>query len=184
MNTINILILISTVLFLLVLWAIVGVRHLKYLKNGVKEQWELIDERLRKRHDLIPNLIETVRVYIQDQEVLLEKLIIDRTNAAREYSPNLKKIENEHELILMVKQVVDLGVGCAGLPTGQAGLAKDTNFLELIKEIEDIGKDVELKVGKYNEMVRYYNRHRNMILLMPVAVVFKFGVMNIFEVEA
>ncbi len=176
MNTINILILISTVLFLLFLWAIVGVRHLKYLKNGVKEQWELIDERLRKRHNLIPNLIETVRVYIQDQEVLFEKLIIDRMNAAKEYSPDLKKIEHEHELTATIKQVVNLGGGVEGL-------AKDTNFLELTKEIEDIGKDVELKVGKYNEMVRYYNRHRNMILLMPVAAVFKFGVMNIFEVE-
>lgn len=176
MNTINILILASTVLFLLFLWATVGVRHLKYLKNGVKEQWELIDERLRKRHNLIPNLIETVRAYVQDQEPLLGKLIVDRTNAAKEYFPNLKKIENEHELTDTIKQVVGLG--------GRSEtLAKDTNFLELTKEIEDIGKDVEAKVGKYNEMVRYYNRHRNMLLLMPVAAVFKFGAMNIFEVE-
>lgn len=176
MNNINLLILVSTVVSLLVLWIIVGVRHLKYLKREINEQWELIDERLRKRQNLLPNLIETVRMYVKDQEALLEKMISDRINAAKEYFAGLKKIELEHELSQIIKQVLDLG-------KVNAELGKDTNFLELRKEIYDIGKDLELKAGKYNGMVRYYNNHRNMMILRPLAGVFKFEVMNIFEVE-
>lgn len=171
MNNINILILSSTVVFLLALWIIAGVRHLKYLKKEIAEQWELIDEQLRKKQNLLPNLIETVRTCVKDQEVLLEKMILDRMNAAKEYFAGIKKIEAEHELSLVIKQVLELG-------KANASLGKDTNFLELRKEIYDIGKDLEMKAGKYNEMVRYYNNHRNMIILRPLAGIFKFEMMN------
>lgn len=176
MNEINILILVSTAVLLLALWIIVGVRHLTYLQKEIGGQWELLDEQLRKRHNLLPNLIETVRMYVKDQEPLLEKLIIDRMNAAREYFAGAKKIEMEHEFSTGVGRIFNLGAA-------DAGLEKDTNFLELRKEIYDIGRDLDLKSGKYNEMVRYYNRHRNMAILRPIASIWKFGVMNIFEVE-
>lgn len=176
MNNINILILASTIVFLLALWIVAGVRHLKYLKKEIVEQWELLDEQLRKRQSLLPNLIETVRIYVKNQEVLLETMISDRISAAKEYFAGAKKIELEHELSSVIKQVLDLG-------KVNAELGKDTNFLELRKEIYDIGKDLELKAEKYNGMVRYYNNHRNMMILRPLAGVLKFEAINIFEVE-
>ena len=177
MNSINILIAASSIVFLLVLWVVVGVRHLKYLKVEIKDQWELLDESLRKRHDLLPNLIETVRGYLQDQEELMEKLIVERHNAALEYYPGAKKIEHEHELSMTINRVIDL----AGI---SVELAKDTNFLELKTEIEDLENNIEMKSKKYNEMVRYFNNHRRMFALQPIAVIFGFGMMNIFEVES
>lgn len=176
MDLINILIIVSTVVLLLVLWIVVGVRHLQHLKIEIKDQWELLDESLRKRQDLLPNLIETARIYFQDREELIEKLVVDRHNAALEYFPGAKKIELEHELSMSINKIMDLA-------KQNAEFAKDTNFLELKTEIEDLENNIELKSRKYNEMVRYFNNHRDMFMLKPIAAIFGFGMMNIFEVE-
>lgn len=176
MGLTNILILVSAVVLLLALWIIVGVRHLKYLKSEIREQWELLDEGLRKRHDLLPNLIETVKIYDQKSEDLFEKVILDRRNAAMENSRGAQKIVVEHDLSADINAAIDLD-------KTNVDLAKDTNFLELKTEINDLENNIVQKTEKYNQMVRYYNYHRKMFLLRPVAAIFRFGVMNIFEVE-
>ncbi len=173
---VNISIIVGAVFFLCVLWAVVAVRHLKVLKKQVDEQWELIDEELRKRHNILPNLIETVRVYFKDKEDLVKKMILVRMAAAKEYFPGIKKIEHEHDLSIVINEIFALG-------KENSGLGKDTNFLELKTEIDEIGNDLEEKVKQYNEMVRYHNKHRNFALLRPIASVYKFGMLNIFEVE-
>lgn len=173
---VNISIVVGAVVFLCALWSVVAVRHLKSLKKQVDEQWELIDEELRKRQSILPNLIETVRVYLKDKEELLEKMIAARILAAKEYAAGIKKIEYEHDVSILIKEIFDLG-------KVNAALAKDTNFLELKTEIDEIGNDLEEEVKKYNEMVRYYNSHRNLAILRPIAAVYKFGMLNIFEVE-
>ena len=176
MTTLNLLIVGSALIILLLLWVIVGVRHLKYLKRQIGEQWEILDESLRKRHNLLPNLIETVRVYDSGQEVLLNKMIDGRIRAAKEYNPGAKKIEYEHDLSQVIDEVIALSKGNDELKT-------DTNFLELRKDIDDLEKNIELKADKYNEMVRYFNGHIKNPFLMPLASVFHFGIQNIFEVE-
>lgn len=173
---INILIIGSAVVLLLVLWVIVGVRHLRGLRRGIREEWEILDEGLRKRHDILPNLIETVSRFSTDQESLLQKMIDERAKAAREYGTGGKKIEYEHYLSKTIDKVIDLG-------RSVVELSKDTNFLELRKEINDLEQNIEQKSKKYNGMVRYYNRHRSWILLWPLAAIFRFGVENIFEIE-
>lgn len=174
---VQISIIVGAIVFLCALWAVVAVRHLKGLKMQVDDEWELIDEELRKRQSLLPNLIETVRMFVKDKEELLEKMIADRMRAAKEYSRDVMKIEYEHELSIVINEVIALG-------RENPALKKDTNFLELRTEIDEIESDLEEKVKHYNEMVRYYNSHRNMAILRPIASVWKFGVMNIFEVES
>lgn len=176
MELINILIIGSAVVLLLVLWIIVGVRHLRGLRRGIRDEWEVVDEGLRKRHDMLPNLIETVRRFATDQESLLQAMIDERANAARKYGTSAKKIEYEHDLSKTIDKVIALG-------RSVAELSKDTNFLELRKEINDLEQNIEQKSKKYNGMVRYYNRHRSWLLLRPLAAIFGFGVKNIFEVE-
>ena len=173
---VNISIVVGAVIFLCALWSVVAVRYLKSLRKQVDEQWELIDEELRKRQSLLPNLIETVRMFVKDKEELMEKMIVMRMKAAKEYSRGLEKIEYEHDLSLVINEVIVL-------EKGNAALAKDTNFLELKTEIDEIGNDLEAKVHQYNEMVRFYNKYRNSAILRPIASVYKFGILNIFEVE-
>lgn len=176
MNLINILIIVSAAAVIFLLWIIVGTRYLQNLRHGIREQWDFIDESLRKRHDLIPNLVETIRWYLQNQEELIGKFVVDRSLAAKEYFPGPKKIELEHELSMTINKAIDLG-------NMNKELASDTNFLELRTEIDDLEKNIEEKTKKYNEMARYYNRHREIILLLPLALIFRFKRENIFEVE-
>ncbi|MFH1284712.1 MAG: LemA family protein [Candidatus Peregrinibacteria bacterium] len=176
MSLTNILIIVSAVVLILLLWIIVGVRNFKRLKREIKGQWEIVDEGLRKRHDLLPNLIETVREYDKGHEELLERMIKERTRAAKEYNPGAEKIEYEHDLSATIDEVIALGKGVKDLGT-------DTNFLELRKEIDGIEQNIIAQTKKYNEMVRAYNKQRNLIFLRPLAAIFGFEVMNIFEVE-
>jgi len=169
------LVIISTVIFLLLMWGIVGYRHLSHLRREIFGQWEVLDEGLRKRHDLLPNLIETVRVHASKVE-LFQKLIDERSLAMREYRPGAKKIEYEHDLSKRIDEVFSLG-------SENGELSKDTGFLELHKEIDDLEQNIEEKSKRYNKMVREYNSHRKYAILKPLAGVFGFKVANIFEVE-
>ena len=172
---VNISIIVGAIVFLCALWAVVAVRYLKTLKKQIDEQWELIDEQLRGRQSLLPNLIETVRVYFKDKEELLEKMIVARIKAAKEYSRGIQKIEYEHDLSLIIEEVKDL-------KKENQEFSKDTNFLELKTKLHEIGNDLNEKVKQYNEMVRHYNGHRNSMMLRPIANVYKYGILNIFEV--
>jgi|GEM_PF-985903 len=174
---VNISIIVGAIIFLFILWSVVAVRHLKFLKKQIDEHWELIDEELRKRQSILPNLIETVRMFVKDKEGLLEKTITMRMKAAKEYSRGLIKIEYEHDLSMVINEVIDLR-------KINPELEKDTNFLELRTEIDELENELEEKVKQYNEMVRYYNGHRNIAILRPIASLWKFGLMNIFEVES
>jgi LemA protein len=176
MELINILIIGSAVVLILILWVIVGVRHLKHLKVKIRDEWEVVDEGLRKRHDMLPNLIETVRVYSADQESLLQEMIDKRRKAALEYGANGKKIEYEHDLSKTIDKVIALGKSVQEL-------LKDTNYLELRKEIDDLEINIEEKSKNYNSMVRSYNRHRKSIFLIPLAAIWGLKMENIFEVE-
>ncbi len=177
MDLINILIIVSAVVVILLLWLIVGVRHLKHLKKEVYDQWELVAVNLRKRADLVPNLIETVRTYDQGQEELIGEFIKQRQTAARLYIPGAKKIEYEHDLSMTINKVIGLG-------KENRDLGRDTNFLELKKEIHDLEENAIEKTKKHNEMVRSYNRHRKSLLLRPLAGIFGYSRLNIFEVES
>ena len=161
-------------MFVLLLWIIVGVKHLRGLKHDIFEHWEIVDEKLRKRTDLVPMLIETVRGY-KDHEST-EKLIRDRMTAAREYGAGGRKIEYEHDLTRQINKVVDLG-------RIYKDLAKDTNFLEVRKEIDDLEKGIESETKAYNEIVRRYNNHRKFIFLRPLSAAFGLKMENIFEFE-
>ena len=176
MDNINILLLIGAIAFLVFFWLVVGLRHFKLLKKSVAEQWELLDERIRKRHDLLPNLVETVRRFDSGQELLLGEIIDLRNKAARYYPPDRIKIELEHDLSTIINKTV-------GLEGSLKELGMDTNFLALKMEINDLEQEVESMVRSYNEIIRAYNKQRQFFLLWPIARAFGYKQMNIFEVE-
>ncbi len=173
---INLIIVVLALVIIAIFWVAVGVRHLKFLQKAIKNEWELIDEDLRKRQDLIPNLIETVRAFANDQEAVIQRLIEMRILAAKEYFPSVKKIEYENDLTRDLNMIFEMA-------KANSKLATDTNFLELRKEIEDMEQTVETKTRKYNEMVRYYNEHRKFVLLKPISAIFGFERLDIFETE-
>lgn len=176
MEIINIEIIISSLVVVVLLWLVIGRKHLIHLAEVVHEEWEKVDERLRKRHNIVPNLIETVRKFTDTQEELLTQLIEVRMKAARESNLGLTKVEHEYDLARTINKVVDLGAL-------YKDLSLDTNFLELRKEIDEIEKELLERVENYNKLVREYNHERDKAWMAPIAAIFSFEVITIFEVE-
>lgn len=172
----NLAVVISAVVILILLWIIVGIRHLKYLKKELREQWELIDESLRKRYDLVPNLIETIRKFSDAEEQLIESVVALRQQVVKNYSSGAERISLEYDFTHSINDLINLG-------SKFQELGSDTNYLELRKEIDDLENNIVDKTNRYNEMVRYYNKHRKIVILKPIAVVWKFKPETIFEVE-
>lgn len=174
----NLIVVLSALVILVALWITVAVRHFKHLKKELKGQWELIDEGLRKRYDLVPNLIETVKIFVGSEGELLGKVVANRQKVVKIETRGEERIVAEYDFTHDINELINLGRKHA-----DSGLAVDTNFLELRKEIDDLEKNIEEKTRKYNEMVRTFNRHRKVGFLAPIAAIFGVKKENIFEVE-
>ncbi len=176
MELLDILILVSAGVIIVFLWLITGYKHFKYLQGMIAYRLEQVDELLRKRQNLVPNLIETVRKYTDKQEILMEDLIENRMKAAKQYEAGAKKIEFEIDLTRSINKVVDLG-------KIHKELSQDTNFLEIRKDINSLETEIENRLKEYNQEVRKYNKNRRKFYLMPISGLFGFKVANIFEFE-
>ena len=176
MDIINIFVIVSALFVILLLWFIVGSRHLKSKFTAIRDQWELSDEGLRKRQNLIPNMLETLKKYDKNQEKFIEEVIVDRIHAAKEYNVGAEKIEYE----IILSNHINKVFGIAGT---NEELRSDTNYLELKKEIIDINKNIDEKVNIFNKMVRNYNKDISKFYLRPIALIRKYKKINIFEFE-
>jgi LemA protein len=176
MFTENLLVIASAVVIILVLWFVVAMRYLRYLSREIKAQWEMIDQALRKRYDLIPNFIETIRKFTDAEEALIERTIKDRQATVKEYSNGADRMIVENYLSKDINDLINLG-------KKYPDLVADTNYLELRKEIDDLEQNMIEKNERYNEMVRDYNKQIQKVYMKPIAVVFGFKTVNIFDVE-
>ena len=154
----NYLLIGSTVLFVLLLWGVVGFRYLNGLRGRVRDQWETVDDMLRLRADLVPNLIETVRRFDDGCEGIIGRLIELRSNV----------VERDEDAF---------GRGIGELFAGgreNEGLMVDVNFLELKTEINDLNRNIGVGIEMYDEMAGFYNSRRGMWLLLPIGKVLGF----------
>lgn len=174
MDLLGILIIVSAVGVLLLFWIVVGIRHLKFLLKALDEQWENVMGSLRKRQDLIPNLIETIKIYGVGDDKLVEEIINHRVITAKHSSPDSQKTELERKLGGYIGKVLEMG-------RENKDLGIDTNFLELRKEIKDYEQNALHQTSKYNDMVEYYNYHRRFPLLRPISSIFGFYHRGVFE---
>ncbi len=167
----------SAIAVIVLLWSMIGVRHLSRLRKEVLEKWELIRAALAKRADLLPNLVETVRGFSDQKEDLVEKIIQQRKKASKLEEPGAKKIEYELDLTASINELI-------AVEKSVNALGKDTNFLELKKEINDLEQNIEEQTRLYNEMVRHYNKQRNLWVWVVLAKIFGYKEAGIFEIES
>ena len=161
--------------FLILLWIAVGVRHLRLLRRNLDGSWEFVDEKIRKRHDVVPLLIEIIGRRDGVGE-LVDKVVKVRDEARRIYFASGDKTEKEYDLSKAIDELVKMG-------TASGTVSRDTYFLELKEELEGLSSDIENRAGEYNEVVRKFNKHRKIFLLRPVALVLRGKQALIFEFE-
>ena len=122
------------------------------LKNRVAESWSDIEVQLKRRFDLIPNLLETVKAYAKHESTTLEKVISARNKIAQAQSEkNFDKLqEAETALQTSLKSIFALAESYPDLKANQ-------NFLELQRELSDTEDKILSSRRFYNTNVRDFN---------------------------
>ena len=147
------------------------------LKNRAKEAWADIDVQLKRRYNLIPNLVETVKGYAVHEKGVFEKVTQARSNAMQAGDPKAKA-EAENMLTGALKSLF-------AVSENYPDLKASTNFLELQRELRDTEDKVQASRRFYNANVRDLNIKIESFPSNFVANMFNFKQMELFElVEA
>ena len=145
--SIGIIVLVVAVILVL---GIVGIYNgLIKLKNRVDEAWSDMDVQLKRRHDLIPNLINTVKGYATHERELFEKVTAARTAAMGAETPAQKE-QTENMLSGTLKSLFAVAENYPDLKANQ-------NFLELQRELTDTEDKIQASRRFYNTNVRDFN---------------------------
>lgn len=143
---------VAGVIILLALVAVGMYNGLITLKNRVDEAWSDIDVQLKRRHDLIPNLVETVKGYAAHESATLENVIKARNEAmTAQAGGNPVEVEKaENALASSLKTIFALSENYPDLKANQ-------NFLELQRELTDTEDKIMASRRFYNSNVRDFN---------------------------
>ncbi len=144
------------------------------IKQEVEAYYELMIQKAGVRLDKIPNLIETVRPFTDDAE-LIDKIISMRAGAWA-MTNKKKRIVAELDISSILHKLWEKAAG-------STELQRNTNFLELKMEFKEIGKEIEDMGDIYNAKVRNYNKSLNFFLLKPFLSLMRFKKMVVFEFE-
>ncbi|PIP26869.1 MAG: hypothetical protein COX30_04900 [Candidatus Moranbacteria bacterium CG23_combo_of_CG06-09_8_20_14_all_39_10] len=137
------------ILAAVVIWIIGTYNGLITLKNRVDEAWSDIDVQLKRRYDLIPNLINTVKGYATHEKEVFEKVTEARTRAMNAGSTN-EKAEAENMLSGTLKTLFAVSENYPDLKANQ-------NFLELQRELTDTEDKIQASRRFYNGNARDFN---------------------------
>jgi LemA protein len=127
-------------------WVIMAFNGLVALKNRAKEAWADIDVQLKRRYDLIPNLVETVKGYATHERELFEKVTQARANAMSAQGVK-EKAGAENMLSDTLKSLF-------AVSENYPDLKASTNFLELQRELTDTEDKIQAARRFYNTNVR------------------------------
>ena len=133
----------------LAIWAIAVYNGLIRLKNRVDEAWSDIDVQLKRRYDLIPNLVSTVKGYAAHEKEVFEKVTEARTRAMGAQSAH-DKAQAENMLSQTLKSLFAVAEAYPDLKANQ-------NFLELQRELADTEDKIQASRRFYNGNVRDFN---------------------------
>ncbi|MBP9869097.1 LemA family protein [Patescibacteria group bacterium] len=136
-------------LVLIGLWAIATFNGLITLKNRTDEAWSDIDVQLKRRYDLIPNLVETVKGYAGHESATMEKVIQAR-NMAMGAKTMGEHVQAENMLSQTLKSLF-------AVSEAYPDLKANTNFLQLQQELTDTEDKIQASRRFYNGNVRDFN---------------------------
>lgn len=170
------LIIIAIVLALLVIFVIGIYNSLVGLRNQVNNAWSQIDVQLKRRHDLIPNLVETTKGYMQHERGTFEAITKARSQAmgARTVAESSKAEGALGEALSKFMLVVE----------NYPELKANQNFLSLQEELSSTENKIAFARQNYNDQVLFFNNKIQMFPSNIVAGMFSFAKGDFFEIEA
>ena len=135
---------------IVVVWWIKTMNAMIRLDNKSEEAFSTIDVYLKKRYDLIPNLVETVKGYAKHESETLEKVIAARSATAVAATPE-QKMEAANKLGSSLKVLLN------AVSENYPELKANTNFLSLQGDLKNIENDIESARRYYNGVVKAFN---------------------------
>lgn len=176
LNNMNLYIILA-VIFVVLIWVILTYNRLIVLKNRTQEAWSDIDVQLKRRYDLIPNLVETVKGYASHEKSVFENVTKARTAAmTAEQSGDPKKMaEAENMLSGTLKSLF-------AVAENYPDLKASANFLELQRELSDTENKIQASRRFYNTNVRDMNITIQSFPVNIVAGIFNFKKRDFFEI--
>lgn len=161
------------VLGVIVLWVVYSFNSLVSLRNRTKEAWADIEVQLKRRYDLIPNLVNSVKGYATHESTAFEKVTKARTEAMS------AKTAGEHSKTeAMLGQAI---TGLFGIAEAYPDLKANQNFLALQNELSDTENKIQAARRFYNTNVRDMNTTIESFPTNILAGMFKFSQMEFFD---
>jgi LemA protein len=173
---VEVLWIVLAVIALIAIAAVVSYNRFVSQKNLIRDAWANIDTELRRRYDLIPNLVETVRGYAAHEREVLENVTQARANAAQATGSPAEQAAAEGPFVAALRQLFAVVENYPDLKANQ-------NFLALQNELTNTEDRLQTARRFYNANVRDYNQRVKQVPSNIIASMFNFEEEEFFEVE-
>jgi LemA protein len=169
------LLIVLGIVLVLAAWVIASYNRLVRARVRIDEAWAQIDTQLQRRHDLIPNLVETVKGYAAHERETFEEVTAARAKAISVQGPaDLAQAEN---------QLTQALGKLLAISENYPQLKADANFRQLQEELAHTENMVAGSRGHYNASVRAYDEARKVFPTSVIASMFNFEDRDYFEVD-
>jgi len=173
-------------LFFILMWVMSSYNRLVALRNRFKNAFAQIDVQLKRRYDLIPNLVETAKGYIKHERGTLEAVIAAR-NAASAANTRAAKAPGEATAMKELASAESALGGTLGrlfaLSEAYPDLKANTTMMSLMEELTSTENKVAFARQAYNDAVMAYNTQRETFPTNMIAGPFNFGPAESFVIE-
>jgi LemA protein len=181
-----VLLIVFVPLVLVLLWAIGAFNRLVSLRNRFKNAFAQIDVQLKRRYDLIPNLVETAKGYIKHERGTLEAVIAAR-NAASTASAQAAQAPGDATAMKQLAGAEAALTGTLGrlfaLAEAYPDLKANTTMITLMEELTSTENKVAFSRQAYNDAVMSYNTARESFPTNLIAAPFNFTAAELFVIE-
>ena len=160
---------------IIILWAIIAYNSLVRKKLKVENSWGQIDVQLQRRFDLIPNLVNCVKGYMEHEKDTLAKVTELRTAWAKAEKVG-EKAELDNQLSSALKTIM-------AVSENYPDLKANTNFSELSEELRNTENKISYSRQFYNDSVTMFNTKLEVFPSNIIAKMFNFKSRELFEVE-
>lgn len=145
-------------------------------RNLIRDSWSNVDTELRRRYDLVPNLVETVKGYAKHERDIMVKVSEARAAAVSSTGAPADQARTENALVQSLRQLF-------AVAENYPELKASANFLDLQNELTNTEDRIQAARRFYNANVRDYNRRVHSIPSAVIARTFGFRDEQFFEIE-
>lgn len=171
----KLIIALAVIIGILAVWAIATYNRFIRLLNMLKEAWSGVDVQLKRRHDLIPNLVETVKGYSGHERETLTEVTMQRAQGLHSSDPHARA-EAETNLTHSLKSLFAVAEAYPELKANE-------NFLSLQHTLVEIEEQIQYARRYYNGTVRNFNILAQSFPSVFIANLFGFRPQEYFEIE-